>query len=70
MTKDWAISSNTLALLTIKDEAELKKLSLKAEGKGITHSPFREPDLENSITALAIAPEGRRICKGLKLLRA
>jgi len=52
----------------MRDEAELIKLSLKAEKKGIAYSPFREPDLENSITALAIAPEGRRICKDLKLL--
>ena len=66
--KDWALDSNTIVLLTMEDEKELLGLSQKALKKGVAHSAFTEPDRNDELTAVAIAPEGRRICHNLKLL--
>lgn len=56
-------------MLSAKDEAELHKLTARAEKKGVRYSLFREPDLNNQITALAIEPgdKGRRFCSSLPL---
>lgn len=43
---------------------------IKASGMGIEASAFREPDLGNSLTAIAIAPTGAKIVKNLKLALA
>ena len=51
--QEWHKHSNYLALLTVSDEAELIKLITKAILTGIKHTTFREPDLNNQITAVA-----------------
>ncbi len=66
----WFRASNTLAFLAVPDEAALRKLMAKAAERGILAAWFEEEDLGGSVTAVAIAPEGRRLCKGLpKALR-
>lgn len=59
----WYKQSNYLAFLTVANEEELVKLIRKAEAKGITHSIFREPDIDNQITAVAFeaSDDARRI---------
>ena len=54
--KEWQRKSNYLALLTVSNEQELIKLVTKAILLGIKHTIFREPDLDNQITAVAFEP--------------
>lgn len=69
-TNEWHKESNYLALLTVADEPELIKLIHKAESLNIKHSVFREPDLDNQITAVAFEPsdEAKRITSSCPLL--
>jgi peptidyl-tRNA hydrolase len=52
----WFENSNYLVQLSVSNEMELLKLIEKCEKMGITYTVFREPDLEDSITAIAIEP--------------
>lgn len=60
---------NFLVFVTVQDEEALYALVLRALKRGIYVSEFREPDLGNSLTAIALRPcdESRRLCKGLPL---
>ena len=70
LAKLWYTQSNYLAFLTVKDEAELEKLIFKAEAKGIAHSVFREPDIDNQITAVAFeaSDEARRLTSSCRMM--
>ncbi|OGF52928.1 MAG: hypothetical protein A2Z21_01860 [Candidatus Fraserbacteria bacterium RBG_16_55_9] len=65
--RGWYERSNTLVLLGVQDEPGLILVGQEALGRGISHSAFREPDRGNELTAIAVAPEGRKICRDLKL---
>lgn len=67
---EWQTKSNYLALLTVANEEELYKLSEKATIIGIKHTIFREPDINNEITAIAFEPSdaSKRITSGCPLL--
>ena len=67
---EWQTKSNYLALLTVANEEELYKLSEKATIRGIKHTIFREPDINNEITAIAFeaSDASRRITSGCPLL--
>ena len=52
----WQKESNYLVFLTVADESELIKLISKAILSGIKHTVFREPDIDNQITAVAFEP--------------
>lgn len=69
LSKTWWETSNYLACLSVKDEAGLLSLSDKLNSKGIKHVVFREPDIDNQITSIAIEPseESRKICSNLPL---
>ena len=56
---EWQKKSNYLALLTVADEEALIKLISKAIVTGIKYTIFREPDLNNEITAVAFEPSDR-----------
>lgn len=66
----WYNNSNYLALLVVSNVEELNYLLHKAEQQGIAVAAFHEPDLNNELTAIAIAPGemSRRLCRRLKLL--
>ena len=66
----WFKKSNYLVLLTIANEKSLSELILKASNKKIKYSIFREPDLNNEITSIALEPgqKSKRLCSNLKLL--
>src|SRR4051794_34534232 len=64
-------ASIPLVLLTAHDEAALQELAWAAEDRGVLYSTFREPDLENQATALALEPgvASRRLCNSWSRLR-
>ena len=55
----WFDMSNHLALLSVQDEDGLFRLISKALSKGLRYAGFHEPDLGNSLTAVAFEPGGR-----------
>lgn len=52
--EDWYRQSNHLCFLAVRNELELGVLCGKLFREGIVHSIFREPDLDMSLTAVAI----------------
>lgn len=67
---EWQKQSNYLAFLTVADEAELIKLISRAILSGIKHTIFREPDINNEITAVAFEPSeaAKRLTSSCPLL--
>lgn len=66
----WHKFSDHICLLAVENEEILKTLIAESHYNGIDHSQFREPDLENSLTAIAIEPSlrGKDLCSDLKLM--
>lgn len=56
VASEWHKVSNYLIQLAVKDEQELKALIRKIEAEELRYVAFREPDLNNVITAVAIEP--------------
>lgn len=56
ITKQWNLQSNYIAILAAQSEEDLIKLIQRLEKKQIKFSLFREEDLDNTITAVAIEP--------------
>lgn len=52
----WFQNSNYLVQLSTTDENSLLKLIEKCEYNKIKYTAFREPDINNEITAIAIEP--------------
>lgn len=69
VTKEWHDKSNYLAFLAAKNESDLIVLKRKAIGNGIRVIEFREPDVGNMITAIALepGPKSRKLCANLPL---
>lgn len=65
----WYETSNTVCILGVPDEEALHALTSKALSSSIEYWPFCEPDLENSLTAVAFEPtlESRKLLASLKL---
>ena len=62
----------SLVLCEVKNELHLAKIINKLEGTDIKFKTFREPDLNNSITALATEPirgDKRKFFEHLPLLK-
>lgn len=66
----WFTNSNYLALLEAENEQALYKIVRKCDKAGLYYTEFREPDIGNRLTALAIepAPGTKRITAHLPLL--
>ena len=64
--KHPALIPETVILVGVPDELGLAWLL--AEAHTFAHFAVREPDLENSLTALALEPAAGRFCKHLPLL--
>ena len=69
LIQQWHSDSNYLALLSVPNERALEELKYKAYVRDIPHACFREPDLNNSLTAIALEPGDRseRLCNQLPL---
>ena len=67
--KLWYENSNYLGFLSVSDESMLLELIEKAKSQDIHISVFREPDIDNQITAIALAPgiKSKKLVKDLKL---
>ena len=67
--REWFESSNTLAVLSVPDVEALLAIRCRAEILGLRFSLFREPDLRDEPTALALEPSrfSRRLCHNLRL---
>lgn len=63
----WFQDSNTLVLLELPDEKALEELVIKAVQEGVPCSLFLEADLDNSLTAIALGPQGRKLVRKLPL---
>lgn len=65
----WFEVSNYLGLLSVANELALYQLIDKARELGIKCSVFREPDIGNEITAIALEPgtKAKKLCSNLPL---
>lgn len=52
----WLEESNYLIVLSVPNEAALHELAERADGLRLPVTVFREPDLDNELTAIAVAP--------------
>lgn len=64
----WYKNSNYVAVLAVPNEIELMRLIVAATDNHIKHCAFREPDLDNRYTAIAIeaSQASRTLTKNLK----
>ncbi len=69
ITENWNQISNYLCFLSVGSEEELRMLYRQAQQKQIASVLFREPDIGNQATALALAPglQSRELCDSLQL---
>lgn len=65
--REWYEKSKTLALLATKDEPTLRRLLERAQQRGLSVATFYEPDRNNELTAIAIGPRGKNLCRRLPL---
>lgn len=67
--RQWFEQSNYLGLLSVANEIELQDLISMAAQQDIKFSIFREPDIEDQITAIALAPgpKSKKLCSRLQL---
>jgi peptidyl-tRNA hydrolase len=65
--REWYQKSNTLAFLSVEDEKALTCLLSSAQLRRIAASGFREPDRDDELTAIAIGPRGKGLCRRLRL---
>lgn len=68
-TRAWLSNSNFLVVVAVPDEQGLANLAAQAAEEGIARVIVREPDLDNTITAIALQPgsDARRMCASLPL---
>lgn len=61
--------SNYIACLSVKDESHFESLINRLDIKKIKYTIFREPDVCDQITAIAIEPcdDARRVCSSFPL---
>lgn len=67
ITSYWYKESNNLVVLQAPNKEELARLGYELSKKGVEVSMFREPDLDNELTAIAVAPSGQRYLSTLAL---
>ena len=54
-------------IVSVEDDGHLFALAALAKQLGFRYAIFREPDLENSLTAIALGPEARCLVRKLPL---
>lgn len=63
----WFESSNNLVVLEATDELALEQLVARATAAGVPMATYREPDLADALTAVALGPPGRKLVSSLPL---
>lgn len=61
----WYETSNTVVLLTERDDASLQALLDLARRAGVSTAAFHEPDYDYALTAIALGANGKRLCRKL-----
>jgi peptidyl-tRNA hydrolase len=67
----WRKTSNTVAVLGVRDETHLAHITAMTEQYGIPHAIFREPDMGDAQTVLVLGgnhPYVRKLTAKLPLL--
>lgn len=67
IAKEWHDKSKHLVYLSAKNENHLMDLIFKSQIKNIKYSVFKEPDINNEITAVAFEPKAYRMLANLPL---
>lgn len=67
LARRWFEESNVIVLLEVPDELALEGLSVAAAAAGVASSRFIEPDLRDSLTAVAVHPTGAQMLARLPL---
>ena len=69
LATEWYQQSDFLCFLVVKDEPTLQSLLDQAIQLRIEIAAFREPDLDNQLTAITLAPTPltKQLCRGLPL---
>lgn len=69
LTISWMDISNYIAILQVENEAKLHELIEKASSRAVVLSIFKEPDMNNEITAIALEPgeKSKKLCSNFKL---
>lgn len=67
--REWYRTSNSVICLNAPNELKLLEFSLNLKEKGIRFAEFREPDIGNELTAIAIVPgpDVKKACSSLPL---
>lgn len=67
--KPWLLASNFLVIVAVRDEEHLLDLITEASRRGISRIAVREPDLDDEVTAVALAPgpAAQKLCASLPL---
>jgi peptidyl-tRNA hydrolase len=68
-TNDWLDTSEYICILATENETELLELWQRAQQLEIPSESFREPDYNDSLTAIALAPgeKSKKLCSNLPL---
>lgn len=69
INREWFEKSNYVGFLSAANEYELNFLIEKAKENEIAFSVFREPDIGDQITAIALSPgiKSKKLCSKLEL---
>lgn len=65
LDRQWYEGSNNLVVVQVPDEPALQELRRRAQERGEPVTAFYEPDLGDTLTALALM--GTRLCSSLPL---
>ena len=67
--RDWLERSNFLVVVAVADEDELAEILTRAGRADLHRVPVREPDLDNTLTAVVLEPgdTAKHICASLPL---
>lgn len=61
LATQWMEDSNFLVILSVENEEALALRALAADGSNLPVTWFREPDIGNALTAIAVAPSPRTV---------
>lgn len=69
IARAWIHDSNFLVVVAVPDELALAELAARAVEEGLARTIVREPDLDNTITAVALEPGhvASRLCAEMPL---
>lgn len=69
IAREWHHESNYLVVVAAPDEASLDALLQRAGDRQIPVTAIHEPDYDDALTAVVLAPtdEARRLCSSLPL---